>query len=235
MNQYSPETDSPSSPVINTGLPASSTLFDLSLRTQDLLEEKHPQSLIIGTHPKIPLVGDGLLSSSRFEEAGRTRIVDSPKEVLERLRMLVHQHYRRYACVMAAFEFHHFKGRDLSDFTELLQMLSHGTVIMADYTLAGIHSEVARQETQSRVEVIQQGIYGGFEKWFNDHTVFSTQGFLDTAKDADWKSFTGFTMPNHKTGAIASSSLSQAELTLITNEAIPSARNSLDSYPSVAY
>lgn len=203
-------------PPVHTTKAISSVLFDLASRTQELLGDQSPRSLIIGTHPDIPLTGDGMLSSLTFKEQNRTRIVDTPLDVLDRLRHLVTQNYRRYACVMAAFETHHFEPRFREDLMDLLEKLSHGTVIMADYSLAGVDTERAYRETQSTVEIKQQKISGGFEKWLPSHAVFTPHSFLETARQADWSSFQGFTVPHHKVGMIASPTLTHSELRYIS-------------------
>ena len=204
--------DVPRKDPVRSDSPPSITLFDLASKTYDVLGERHPRSLIVGTHPDIPLVGDGMLPSTKFQETDRTRIVDTPLEVLDRLRTLAHQNYRSFACVMAAFEFHHFRGRDRKDFIDLLQMMSHGTVIMADYSLSGVNKELVRKQATSRVEVIQQEIYRGFEPWLADHAVFTPESFLVSVGDSDWASSQGFTMPQNKVGMIASPTMSEHEL-----------------------
>ena len=203
-------------PSVNTTKAVSSVLFDLASRTQELLGDGNPTSLIIGTHPHIPLTGDGMLSSLTFKERDRTRIVDTPMDVLDRLRHLVTKNYRKYACVMAAFETHHFEPRYREDLMDVLEKLSHGTVIMADYSLAGVDKERAHRVTQSSVEMKQQEISGGFDRWLPSHAVFTPKSFLETARQADWSSFQGFTVPHHKVGMIASATLSPGELQYIT-------------------
>ncbi len=206
--------------IIPSTYDISYAFYDLSVKTGEALDERNPESLIIGTHPHIPLVGEGYLARSKFPHAARTRIVDFPSTVLEKLELLLAENRSRYACVIAAFEAHHFHGDALKQLVEMLSELSHGVVLVSDYAYQGCALDDLRDISQSRNEQTQQKIYGGYESWVKDHAVFSNEGFAHTMSQADWTSLQNFSFPKRRVGMIASPTLAEHELEKIWGDVV---------------
>lgn len=199
--------------------PVSIIMSALLKSTQDAVASKTPEALVIGTHTKIPLLGEGLLQSE-YPHALRKSVVDSPPEVLDRLRVMVHHLYRRFTVVVAAFELHHFHGQALEDALNLLQMLSRGTVVIGDYTLGGTDAESMREGLQSRSEVLQQEIYGGYREWFQSHNVFTPRSFAASMNIPAWKSFHTFSFPGQtKMVAVGSGTMDEGTMQGIVHNA----------------
>ncbi len=194
--------------------------YDLSVKTGEALDERNPESLIIGTHPHIPLVGEGCLSRLKFPKSTRTRIVDLPSTVLEKLELLLTENRNRFACVIAAFEAHHFHGDALKQLVEMLSELSHGVVLVSDYAYQGCALNDLREISQSKNEQKQQQIYGGYESWARDHAVFSNEGFAHAMSEADWTSLQNFSFPNRRVGMMASPTLRDRDLESIWRQVI---------------
>ena len=188
--------------------------------TLDLLGKQRDEILIVGTHPSLnpskSVVGDGITSGHRFPPEYRTHVVGQPLEVLYRIDRMTAQNRMRFPVVLAAFEAHHLQGQHLSDFFGILASLSHGTVIMADYTMAGQSAEKMREFLRSRIEITLQAQYGDYETWFRAHDVFTAEEMGSTfRRSSDWSSMQAFEYAHHQTGIIGSEHLSKDELELI--------------------
>jgi hypothetical protein len=185
--------------------------------TLDVLGKKRGEILIVGTHPQLnsskAFVGDTLASITRFPEQFRTHVVDEPSLTLFHLKRMVRDNLKRFPVVLAAFEAHHYHDTEVADFFHLLSELSHGTVMIADYTLAGMNGDEVKGSLQSRVESILQGFYGTYERWFRAHIGFSAQSLQkDISDSADWTSGEGFIYSPHRAGFIGSTDLTDDEL-----------------------
>ncbi len=201
---------------------ASDGFYKLSAATGQFLGSKDNEALLIGTHTKIPFAGDAMLSE-RFPYESRERIVDSPINVRDRLRMHVHQNLRRYALVIAAFELHHFDRRDMQDVLELMQMLSHGAVIAGDYAFRRESPESMEPHTKSALELRQRQLYGSYDAWFNSHAVFTPHELDEDIRKPGWKSVESFEFANRQVGAIGSMTLHPSDLqTIVTSASLDS-------------
>lgn len=197
---------------------ASDGFYKLSAATGKFLGSKDNEALLIGTHTKIPFAGDAMLSE-RFPYESRERIVDSPINVRDRLRMHVHQNLRRYALVIAAFELHHFEQRDVQDLLELAKLLSHGVVLTGDYAYRGLDPTAMFPHAQAATERLQHKFYGSYDKWFKSHAVFRPGDLDADIRDQDWTSIETFQFANSQVGAIGSPTLDDLELSRIVTSA----------------
>ncbi len=205
--------------LIRKDLGTMEAMYDVAGAARKALDEKNPKTLLIGTHPSLRHIGDGLLPKTYFPSNDREFVIDKePQEVLNRLETLVHQNYKKYSCVMAAFELHHFHGKDLKNVLELLGMLSHGFLLAGDYALQGKTLEYAETTVQSPPEQRQQSLCGGLKNWFPSHAVFTEQSFVDSIKP-NFHATRGFTLRGAKIGVIASNDFHQKEIDSICQNA----------------
>lgn len=202
---------------------ASDGFYKLSAAAARHFGPHDDESLLIGTHTNIPFAGSAMLSE-RFSENHREIVVDSPKDVLARLRILAQHNVQQFACVIAAFELHHFDRRDMQDVLELAQLLSHGVVLTGDYAYRGLAPETVQPHAQSGMERLQQKIYGSYDAWFKSHAIFRPDDLDEEIREPGWKSIETFRFANNQVGAIGSMTMSSADLqTIVTSASLDSA------------
>lgn len=197
---------------------ASDAFYKLSAAAARHFGPSDNESLLIGTHTNIPFAGDVMLSE-RFLQNERERIVDTPKDVLARLRMLVQNNVRRFACVIAAFELHHFETRDMQDLLELAHLLSHGIVLTGDYAYRGLDPAAVFPHAQAATERLQHRLYGSYDNWFRSHAVFRPGDLDADIREQNWKSIQTFQFANNQVGAIGSMTLDEEDLGHIVTSA----------------
>ncbi len=206
------------------GSPPTYHLSCLAQNTLDVLGLQRGEALIVGTHPVLnqdkAKVGDELLDQRRFPAEKRTHIVGQPQQTLQQLRELVRHNFKRFPLVISAFESHHFQGPDVEEFFNIVGDLSYGTVIAADYTLAGLSSDAMKDRLDSRIERMLQACYGSYEAWFHAHASFTAQSFVHSVeRSADWISDHAFLYGKSKAGVLVSQDISQPEMELIKKHA----------------
>jgi hypothetical protein len=184
---------------------------ELSHALAGKLGEGEKESLVISTHPFIECVCDGMLSKSGFPDEHRTRIIDTPQEVLKQIDRLAEGNRERFGCVLAAFQIHHFRGQELVDCIAMLKKISNA-VLLGDYAFLGHDADEIRQYVNTDAERKQQEIYKGFEPWLASHAVFTQATFFDAVAAAEPKSGRGFVLPGRKVGAVISDTLSDADV-----------------------
>jgi hypothetical protein len=189
--------------------------------TKKILDEDHPRALTIGTHTRMDYnVGNILLWNENFPRELRTSIVDTPQEVLIRLRDLAREKYKQFDIVLSAYETHHFSPEQLDDVIELSQRLSRGSVIAMDYAIADAPYAEAVDLARRKIDQKILRAIGGPEGWVQSHSVFSEKSFHDAMEKPEWRSAQKFRLQNFGAGFIGSTELSQAEMNALTTNAL---------------
>lgn len=215
--------------VLATTLEPSDVPQRLANGTKRLLGETNPKALIIGTHPMMDYnVGNLLLWNENFKRENRTTVVDTPENVLDHLRLLAHQYYRRFDLALAAYDTHHFNPEQLQDVMALLQMLTHGSAVIMDYAIAGEEHQKVLHMAARKIDrkVLQKT--GGPEGWMRSHGVFTQRSFRQAMKGPGWKSAEHFRVSDFGAGFIGSSDFSQAEMSEMVQTALMTREKTVD-------
>ena len=195
-------------------------LENLCINATHAVDDLMPRSLVIGTHSVKPDVGEGLLPHYIYSDAKRDLVYGTPHDVLAALQNLTHKHYSHYTLIVSGFEAHHFYGRDLQNYIDILRILCHGVVLFGDYTLSRHASHELVAYTRSKAEKIQQQLHGGYQPWFQQHAVFTPHSFMANVHSTEWKSVRGIQFKHCKIGVTASPSLSENEMDSIIHESV---------------
>jgi hypothetical protein len=202
--------------------------------TKRLLGEERPRALTIGTHPTMDYnVGNLLLWDESFPREIRESIVDSPSEVLERLRELARTQYKQFDVVLAAYDTHHFNSEQLADVLELTQILSRGSVVAMDYAIADVPHDEAIDVAQRKIDRKVLRTLGGPEAWVRSHRIFSEQSFHDAMQKPGWKSAQKFRLSDFGAGFIGSTVFSQSEMNVLTMNALVTRKNAINILSNV--
>lgn len=202
--------------VVRSDVNPSNSLYGLAMETKKMLLEKHPSTLIIGTHPTMPeSIGSRILLPDEFPCDKKMEIVGSPGDVVTQIQQLSRRLAHRFAIVLCAYESHHVHTQDLPLLLEGMKALSHGTVIMADYTVAGISSAEVCTMAEQKIDKRQLALFGGSEEWTRGHRTYDEDSFFEAMTSTDWAAGTKFRMDRFNAGFVGSDVFSSTELQTI--------------------
>ncbi len=215
-------------PIAVKGLPLINSLNKpvwsvplLADKTLDLLGERESSSLLIGTHTTQPFTGSGFISGCRFPDRLRTTVCMQPSDVITRLGEIAFTERKQFACVLSAFEAHHFTPDEFAEYVRLCEKLCFGAVIMTDYAFKSTNPHEIFPTVQTTSERRQHERYGGYEHWHNSHSCFSESDFIETTQtSAHWSSYRGIRFPENRVGFIGSSSIPTENMDEICEEAL---------------
>lgn len=213
--------------VLNSSVSASEAIYGIASETRKTLGGGTLEALVIGTHPYMgPAVGERLIRSAAFPERCTT-IIDTPQQVIERLRQLIHVRYREFDIIIAAFELHHVDSRDFRECMELLQWLCHGTVLVTDFAVKDAPANAVVDMARRKIDRDQLRLNQGPGGWHNNHKIFTEASFY-ASMDGDWKSENRFRLPDFGVGFAASNDFTQAELQTCVSKALSSNSHTAD-------
>lgn len=200
----------------------------LANETMKITGDRNPRTLIIGTHPTMEYnVGDVLLWNTE-KLRSRDIVIDEPANVVDRLRMMVHQQYRQYSFVLAAYETHHFNPDQLHDALELLRMMSHGSVVVMDYAIDREPKDKVLDMARRKIDADMLKRVGGVDAWVQGHSVYTPTSFANAMEEADWSSMAHFSLPEFGVGFVGSSEFSDDEMQSLAHEALRIRSNAFD-------
>ena len=211
--------------IIHSPVNAASAIYGFATETRKLLDEAYPKTLIIGTHPTMKdAIGKRMLRSSEFSESEMEEVIGSSADVRDRLEAMIHSHYRQYAIVIAAYESHHFDPVDRDEILNLMEMLSHGTVIVTDFALAMASEEEAFEMAHRKIDKGQLSLFGGERPSLSSDRVYTPGSFFDQMNEPAWHSASKFELDDFGVGFVGSSMFNTHEMSEITMSAL-SVRN----------
>lgn len=199
----------------------SCSMYGLASATRKMLNEDQTDTLVIGTHPTMRrAIGTRLLGSAEFPEKSITEVVGNPDNVMNRLRQMRLWDQRRFGIVLAAYESHHIPPQNREEFVELMESLSHGTVIVADYAVALEDPEEVIPMAARKIDREQLALLGGAAQWFETHQAYTPETFFSTMQEADWSAEARFLLNDFGVGFVGSSTICSAEMMAIVAKAL---------------